>query len=96
MIENKHRAAGRPRKASADPKAALQKTNNPHTVQGVKYFTCPVCHKEFSTYLFSGWVYKKNTGKNNVLTFCGYTCMREAERILDKPKVLRGDKYDKG
>ena len=60
----------------------LKKTNNPRTVSGIKYFICPVCLKEFSTHLYSGWVYKLHRN-SHLIMFCGYTCMRKAESLCE-------------
>ena len=57
----------------------LKKTNNPTSEGGVKYYKCPVCEKKFSTYLYQGWAYKF-TRLGALLTFCGYDCMRKAEK----------------
>lgn len=56
----------------------LKKTNNPKTIQGVKYYECPVCRKRFSTYLFNGWAYKLSRYSRQLM-FCSYNCMRKAE-----------------
>ena len=67
----------------------LKKSNLPKTVQGVKYYECPVCRKQFSTYLFSGWAYKIKYN-SHLLMFCGYSCMRKAENLA--PDIRKRDK----
>lgn len=84
VIEMKE-AAGQEQTEAEKDKAILKrlkKTNNPRTVSGIKYFRCPVCLKEFSTHLYSGWVYKLHRN-SHLLMFCGYTCMRKAESLCE-------------
>lgn len=59
-----------------------RRSNNPVSEGGVRYYFCPVCQKKFSTYLYTGWAYKMNRN-SSLLMFCGYTCMRRADRLIE-------------
>ena len=50
-----------------------------HCRHKITYYNCPVCGKEFSLLMCSGWGW---TIKARGLKFCTYGCMRKAERLL--------------
>lgn len=53
--------------------------------------TCAVCGKEII--LTPGWVYKRQGSKTRrTVHYCGWTCMREAERTRKIEKAKRRTK----
>ena len=54
---------------------------------GVVYMECPVCKKSFARNGHFTWAYKIQSGY-----FCRYSCMLQAERVIEASKERRGRK----
>ena len=59
----------------------LKKTQTKRTESGITVYTCPVCQKEFNTEKYPDYAYKKQIF-NQKHIFCGYACMRKAEKLM--------------
>lgn len=59
----------------------LKKTQTKRIESGMTVYTCPVCQKEFNTEKYPDYAYKKQIF-NQKHIFCGYACMREAEKLM--------------
>lgn len=58
------------------------KTKMPGIDGDITIYTCPVCGKEFDTEKYPQYAYKKRAFNHNHV-FCGYDCMRKAEKALN-------------
>lgn len=58
----------------------LKKAQEKHEENGITIYTCPVCEKKFNTEKYPEYAYKKQMF-NQKHIFCGYDCMRKAERL---------------
>lgn len=65
---------------------SLKKAQAKRTESGIDgditIYTCPVCGKEFDTEKYPQYAYKKQAF-NHKHIFCGYDCMRKAEKALN-------------
>jgi uncharacterized protein (UPF0212 family) len=62
-------------------KKAQAKRTEPGIDGDITIYTCPVCGKEFDTEKYPQYAYKKQAF-NHKHIFCGYDCMRKAEKAL--------------
>ena len=58
----------------------LKKAQEKHEENGITIYTCPVCEKKFNTEKYPDYAYKKQMF-NQKHIFCGYDCMRKAEKL---------------
>ena len=58
----------------------LKKAQEKREDFGITVYTCPVCGKEFNTEKYPDYAYKKQMF-NQKHIFCGYDCMRKAEKL---------------
>lgn len=58
----------------------LKKAQEKHVENGITIYTCPVCEKKFNTEKYPDYAYKKQMF-NQKHIFCGYDCMRKAEKL---------------
>ena len=58
----------------------LKKAQAKRKENGITIYTCPVCEKEFNTEKYPDYAYKKQMF-NQKHIFCGYDCMRKAEKL---------------
>lgn len=63
-------------------KKAQAKRTEPGIDGDITIYTCPVCGKEFDTEKYPQYAYKKQVF-NHKHIFCGYDCMRKAEKALN-------------
>lgn len=63
-------------------KKAQAKRTEPGIDGDITIYTCPVCGKEFDTEKYPQYAYKKQAF-NHKHIFCGYDCMRKAEKALN-------------
>ena len=63
-------------------KKAQDKRTEPGIDGDITIYTCPVCGKEFDTEKYPQYAYKKQAF-NHKHIFCGYDCMRKAEKALN-------------
>ena len=56
----------------------------------VKLKTCPVCGQTFDVRFYAKYAYKKSINRKIIL-FCGYNCMRTAEKQLEETKKEKND-----
>lgn len=63
-------------------KKAQVKRTEPGIDGDITIYTCPVCGKEFDTEKYPQYAYKKQAF-NHKHIFCGYDCMRKAEKALN-------------
>lgn len=60
----------------------LHKVQKKETTQGIEIYTCPICKKKFDIEKYPQYSYKI-TVFNRKHIFCGYSCMRKAEKALN-------------
>lgn len=58
--------------------------------EGYWSIDCPVCNKRFIRVAQGGWAYKIQSAY-----FCSYSCMREAEDVIERAKFRQGRKKSK-
>ena len=63
-------------------KKAQTKRTEPGIDGDITIYTCPICGKEFDTEKYPQYAYKKQAF-NHKHIFCGYDCMRKAEKALN-------------
>ena len=63
-------------------KKAQAKRTEPGIDGDITIYTCPICGKEFDTEKYPQYAYKKQAF-NHKHIFCGYDCMRKAEKALN-------------
>ena len=63
-------------------KKAQAKRTEPGIYGDITIYTCPICGKEFDTEKYPQYAYKKQAF-NHKHIFCGYDCMRKAEKIMN-------------
>ena len=63
-------------------KKAQAKRTEPGIDGDITIYTCPICGKEFDTEKYPQYAYKKQAF-NHKHIFCGYDCMRKAEKIMN-------------
>ena len=60
----------------------VQKKETKPGIDGdITVYTCPICKKKFDIEKYPQYIYKKRVFNHNHV-FCGYDCMRKAEKAL--------------